>query len=163
MKRICIVVADATRARIFTYEQLLEPDGPHEQLREVADLVDPARQNRPTELFSDDSGSGKNGHHGYAFDDHRESHLDQLDASFAKTIIAEAARVTNEHGGRKLAVIASSRMLGALRTSLEPLRRTLEITELQRDFTKLPTTELRERLAELDILPARARFAVAHR
>ena len=157
MKRICLVVADATRARIYTYEQLQEPDGPHEQLREELDLVDPARRKRPSELFSDDSGANHAGTRGYAYDDHRQAHLDHFDTSFAHDIAAAIDRIVRANDYHTVVVIASSRMLGALRTSLEPLKRTVAITELERDFTKLATPALRDRLAELDVLPPRPR------
>jgi protein required for attachment to host cells len=46
-------------------------------------------------------------------------------------------------------------MLGELRGSLEQLRPTLAITELERDLTKVATAELRDRLAVLGLLPPR--------
>ena len=163
MKRICLLVADATRARIYTYEQLQEPDGPHEELREEVDLVDPARRQRPTELFSDNSGANHAGSRGYAFDDHRQGHLDHLDTEFAKTIAGEVERITRDHGLHSLIAIASSRMLGELRDALEPLRRTIAISELERDFTKLATSALRDRLADLQLLPPKPRLVAASR
>ena len=155
MKRICLVVADATRARILTYQRLQEPDGPHEQLREHADLVDPARRQRPTDLFSDGSGGNHVGPRANALDDHREGHLLEMDTVFAKEIAAATAKLLAEHGFQQLVVLASSRMIGPLRTTLEPLKRTVEITDFQRDYTKLPIAELRERLVDLAVLPPR--------
>ncbi len=163
MKRICLVVADAARARIYSYEQRLEPDEPHDELREEVDLVDSARRQRPSELFSDDTGANHTGHRGYAFDDHRQHHLDQLDTNFARQIVGELTRITHDNSYQKLVIVASSRMLGELQASLEPLRRTVTITELERDFTKLATAELRDRLAELELLPPRPRLAFANR
>jgi protein required for attachment to host cells len=161
MKRICLVVADAARARIYTYQQLLEPDGPHDELREERDLIDSARRKRASELFSNGSGTNHTGHHGYAFDDHREAHLANLDAAFAHEISDEIARITRDQGYRDVLVVASARMLGALRTKLEPLRRTLTITELERDYTKLTTAQLRDQLSALELLPARPRHVGA--
>jgi protein required for attachment to host cells len=163
MKRICLLVADAARARIFTYEQLEEPDGPHELLREECDLVDPARRKRPSELFSDQAGGNHTGHRGYAFDDHRQAHIDRLDVDFAKQIAGEVERIMHDDGYRALVVIASSRMLGELRSSFENLSRTITVTELERDFTKLRTDELRARLGELNLLPPRRRVVFANR
>ena len=39
-----VVVADASRARIFSYEFSYDPDGPHERLHEEFDLVDLGHQ-----------------------------------------------------------------------------------------------------------------------
>ena len=155
MKRICLVLADATRARIFTYESLLEPDGPHEQFREQADLVDPARRHKPSDLFSDSGSGNQAGVRANALDDHREAHLEQMDTTFAKEIAAATTKITGDQGYHKLVVLASSRMLAALRSALEPLQRTVTMTEFQRDYTKLPIAELRERLVDLDVLPPR--------
>lgn len=163
MKRICLVIADATRARIYTFEQLEEPDGPHDELREVADLVDPARRKRPSELFSDSAGGNHVGRRGYAFDDHRQGHLDRLDASFAREIVAEAVRITHAEGYRELVVVASSTMLGQMRESLESLRRTLTVTECERDLTRHATAALRDRLAALELLPPRPHIVVSNR
>ena len=163
MSRTCIVVADATRARIFTYNRQLEADGPHEELREVADLVDPERHQRPSALFADDTGGNHVGHRGYSFDDHRQGHLDRLDAAFAKAIVAEATRTAAEHHCHDVSILASPRMLGALRQWLEPLRRTRTVTEFDRAYTQLPSAELRDRLAALDIIPPRLKPPAATR
>jgi protein required for attachment to host cells len=153
MKRTCLIVADAARARIFTYQRSQEPDGLHDELREERDLIDPARRKRASELFSDSAGANHGGPASNAFDDHRQAHLDRFDASFAREITGELDGLARTQEYRELIVIASSRMLGELRTTLEPLRRTLAIRELERDFTKLTTAELRDRLTKLDLLP----------
>jgi protein required for attachment to host cells len=163
MKRMCILVADATRARVFTYEQHQEPDGPKEAFRELDDLVDLARRKRPTELFSDSSGGNHTGARGYSFDDHRQAHLDQLDTNFAAELVAAVSRITTEGSYHSLLVVASSRMLGQLRPAFETLRRTVTITEIERDLTKLAEAELRDHLATLDLLPPRPRLAFANR
>jgi len=159
MKRLCLVVADATRARIFTYQQLVEPDGPHDELREQRDLVNPARHKRASELFSDNTGANHTGPHGYAFDDHRQAHLDQLDVRFAKEIAGEVERVMRGDGYRELVIVASSRMLGELRAAFGPVGRAVAIKAVERELTKLGVHELRDHLAALGLLPARPQLA----
>jgi protein required for attachment to host cells len=154
MKRLGLIIADATRARIFFYQRLVGPAGPVEQLVEERDLVDPARRARDGAAFADDPGRGHAGDHGFGFDDHREAHRDVLDHRFAREIVIEAGRVMADHGLRDLVVIASPRMLGRLRAELEPLHRTYAIRELDRDLTQLPLVELRDHLAALAVLPA---------
>ena len=161
MKRICLVVADATRARIFTYQQLLEPDGPHEELREQRDLVNPARHKRAGELFSDNTGANHSGPRGYAFDDHRQAHLDQLDVRFAKEIAGEVERTMHSDGYRELIVVASSRMLGDLRVAFEMLSRVATIKTVERELTKLGPAAIRDHLAALGLLPARPHLAAS--
>ena len=156
MKRICLVVADATRARIFTYERLAEPGGPREEFREEADLVDPERRRQPHELYTDDAGQGRNGPHSYAFDDHRQDHRDRLDKEFAHEIAAAVEKIVKAQGFRELVVLANARMLGALRQRFGAFERMSSISYLDRDFTALSPHALRERLAELELLPPRA-------
>jgi protein required for attachment to host cells len=164
MTRICLVVVDATRARIYTYEQVREPCGTLERLCEERNLVDPARHERASELFSDNSGSNHNGQHRYGFDDHRQSHLDRLDVEFGRRIADEVGNITRKNKSKEVILVASSRMLGVLRYQLAALRRSgVTIDELQRNFTKLTTAEIRDRLAELQLLPARERPVLAKR
>src|SRR5688572_24336288 len=89
MHRVCIAIVDATRARLFQYERVVEPEGPHEELAELMDLVNPARRLRPSELFSDSGATNHVGRHGYSFDDHRHEHMERLDDEFAR-VVAEA-------------------------------------------------------------------------
>ena len=134
MKRSCIVVADATRARIYSYHHADEPGGSDENLVEQRDLIDPAR------------------HH--ALDDRSQGHLEQLDVNFAGDIADAVELITREQGYCKLIIVASSSMFGNLRDRLGPFQRSgLEIVELERNFAKLTTFELRERLGELGTLP----------
>jgi protein required for attachment to host cells len=152
MIRTCILVADAARARIYTLERSIEPNGMQEQFREERDLVDPARRERSGEQSSDT----------FMFDDHRQSHLDVLDTRFARELVSEIATIVRDRACRKLIVIASSRMIGDLRTYLAPLGKTgLAIEEVIHDYTKLTTSALRDRLAELGMVPARERVVFA--
>jgi protein required for attachment to host cells len=153
MTRTCIAIVDASRARLFTLERNAEPEGLREQLTEVADLVNPARRLRPSELFSDSgTSSSRNGNSGATFDDHRAAHLDRLDAEFARDIAKEltplAASVSH------LVICASPHMLGALREVTAPMHRAgLQTDELARDLVKLTAIQIREHLATDGLLP----------
>jgi protein required for attachment to host cells len=153
MYRVCIAIVDATRARLFQFERSSDPDGLHDQLTELRDLVDPARRLRPSELFSD-SGPGANhsGQHGYTFDDHRDDHIAHLDADFARSVVAELARLVNDVD--RLIICASPRMLGQLREVIGTLHRPdLVVDEIPRDLVKLTPSQLREQLATYGLLP----------
>src|SRR5512143_3490170 len=94
MYRACIAVVDASRARLFTYERSTEVEGLKEELIEERDLVNPARRQRPSELFSESRpGSSRTGGLQYAFDDHREAHVEALDAEFSRLVIDELVAV----------------------------------------------------------------------
>jgi protein required for attachment to host cells len=157
MKRVCIAIVDATRARVYTYQQRKDAG---QELHEVSDLVNPGRRLRPTELFSD----GRQGRdmtalgRGYAFDDHRDKHLDEWDLRFARDVIAELDRVVRTDGHTRIILVASPRMLGGLRKVGGALqRRDLVVDEVGHDLTNFSSPQLHDHLASLQLLPPRQR------
>ena len=157
MYRACIAVVDASRARLFTYERSSEVDGLKEHLIEERDLVNPARRLRPVDLFSDSRpGSSRTGDLQYGLDDHRDKHIDALDAEFSRLIIDQLVEVLRAAHAQRVILCASPRMLGELRESGSELSREgVEIDELDRDLVKLTVPQLREHLASYGLLPAR--------
>jgi protein required for attachment to host cells len=154
MYRVCIATVDATRARLFTFERTLEAEATHEELREHTDLVNPARR-RPGESFSDSPGTNRVGGLQYTFDDHRDAFVNNLEAEFARTVIAELQRLLDGAPARRLIVCASPRMLGELRAVGVPRRAGLVVDEVARDLVELRATDLRDQLASYGLLPAR--------
>jgi len=153
MYRACIALVDSTRARLFTFDRDTDPGGTHEELVEHEDLVDPARRQRPSQLFSDSRpGSSRVGGRGFAFDDHRDAHVDRLDAEFARRVVHELGALLERAGAHRLIVCATPNMLGELRAA--DLRGNgIVIDEVPRDLVKLSKAKLRERLAEYGLLP----------
>jgi len=162
MARALDAVVDATRARMFTYQQSFDRQVVSE-LHEEQDLVNVARRLRPSELFSDTRPGSDRAPTGraFAYDDHREAHLAQLDTAFAVEIAAQIERLARAGGYVRLVLIASSRMLGELRKVVRD--RELVIDEVPREFTKLTAPQLHDRLAMLGLLPPRERLAMARR
>ncbi len=162
MTRICIAIVDAARARLYTFEELAGPNGPAQELRECADLIDPDRRLRPSELFSDTrpgSDRAPSGR-GYAVNDRRDSHMDQLDRRFAVEVTARLTDLVREHGCRRLIVAASPRMLGHLRSAGADLfGGRLAVDEIDRDLTHLSSPQIHDLLAARGVLPARVRLA----
>jgi protein required for attachment to host cells len=155
MYRVCIAIVDATRARLFTFERTLEAEATtHEELREHTDLVNPARR-RPGESFTDSAGTNRVGGLQYTFDDHRDAFVNNLEAEFARTVIAELQRLLDAAPARRLIVCASPRMLGELRAVGVPRRAGLVVDEVARDLVELRATDLRDRLASYGLLPER--------
>lgn len=154
MQRTCIAVVDATRARLFTFDRTAEVGGVHEELSERTDLVNPARRQTPAQLFSEPH-SGTNitggGRH-YSFDDHRDAHIDGIDAQFAREIVTTIERTVLETGAHRLVLCASPRMLGQLR-AVDLRRNGLVIDELARDYVKLTPPQLHDQLVEHGLLP----------
>ena len=148
MKRACIAVVDATRARIYTFQSSPER-APVDQLEEHVDLVNPARRMRPAELFSSAT----------AFDDHREHHLDEMDAQFARDIVGEIERLVRDGAYAHVIVVASPKMLGELRRADGVLHRAdIVLDEVPRDLAKLTSPQLHDHLASRGIIPPRQRL-----
>jgi protein required for attachment to host cells len=157
MSTACIAVVDASRARLFTFERDAEQGRVDEELTEQRDLVNPARRQRPSELFSESRpGSSRTGGRQYAFDDHRDAHMDALDAEFARMIVAEVTGLVHSAHADRLIVCASPHMLGELRSAGD-LPTDIAIEEMPRDLVKLTPPQLRDQLADYNILPPRPR------
>lgn len=160
MHQNCVVVAGGSRARFFTLQNVEFPElqsGPN--LCEVNDLVNLEQETPGTDLWSE-SKSGRNrggaggGTHGY--DDHRSQHEDEFERRFARDIAREAARLISRCNTRQLVLVAQKRVLGFIRNELESLAKAgIEIHELAKDLSKLPTLELHEHLAREHLIPQR--------
>jgi protein required for attachment to host cells len=155
MYRVCIALVDATRARLFTFERVTEGADTRDELIERTDLVNPQRRRRPSELFSDTRpGSSRTGHLQYAFDDHRDHHISQLDDKFARMAMAALRELIDEHSTQRVVICASSRMLGRLRAAAPGLLpNDIALDELPRDLVKLSPGDVRSELASRGLLP----------
>ena len=162
--RTGIVAVDATRARLFTFQELSAPiDVPTQELRERTTLVDPGRRRRPSELFSDTrpgldrAPSGR----GFAFDDGRDAAQQRMDRDFAADIGASCRELVRAYGVSRLILAASPRMLGYLRELGEFANLGVELCEIDRNLAHLSSPQLHDYLAERDLLPARERLGLA--
>jgi len=155
MYRVCIATVAAVRARLFTFERNLEGEATHEELREHADLVNPGRRHPGVLLRDNRPGVNRTGGQPYAFDDHRGGFIDNLDAEFARAVIAELQRMLDDTPVQRLIACASPRMLGDLRAVGLPRRDGMVVDEVARDLVDLRVTDLRDRLASYGLLPAR--------
>lgn len=155
MLALAIVVADAARARLFTWKADPE-DQAAPTLRERADLVSPERRMRPRELWTDarPRGNVNAGGHGDPIDDHRDDHLDEVDRRFAASVVAQVAKLVDDSACGRVALVASPRFLGHLREHTAPLRqRGVTIEEVGRDLTTETVPELRAHLGAFGVLP----------
>jgi protein required for attachment to host cells len=158
MYRVCIALVDATRIRLFTLERSNDGVETRDELLERTDFVNPQRRRRPSELFSDTRpGSSRSGNLQYAFDDHRDHHIAQIDETFARTAMAALRELIDERPTQRVVICAPPRMLGRLRASVPGiLPDNIPIDELPRDLVKLPVADVRTELAARGLLPPRA-------
>lgn len=157
MYRACIAVVDASRARLFTLERTFEGGRLEESLIEEWDLINPARRQRTSQLFSDTRpGLTRGGSFQHATDDHRMQHLEQLDATFAGEIAEHLENNVRTRGCERAIVCASPNMLGQLRAITQQLAcGGLSVDTVPRDLTKLTPTQLRDQLHRYGLLPDR--------
>lgn len=175
MKRACIAIVDAARARLYTYEEDREPG---DELREIHDLVNAGRRMKVGDMFSESRPSlalhaglrravrggdrSDHGEPGSAYDDHRGAHIEEMDAKFAKLVVDEIDRLIRLHGLGHLILAASPKMLGALRRNNGVFHRNdIAIDELPRDLTNLTSARLHDQLAALELIPPRQRLTFA--
>jgi protein required for attachment to host cells len=154
MKRALIVVVDAARARICLYQEQAKPGF---ELTEYKDLANPGRRMKPGEMFSK-SGPGAPG---AFFDDHRFAHIEEMDSKFAKEIVATVEHVMHEKQMVHLVLCATPKMLGVIRAAGTFLRDERRVDEIARDLSNLSIAALHDHLAGMDMVPPRARLAVA--
>lgn len=159
MNRTCIAVVDASRARLFTYERSNDVEGTKERFIEQRDLVNPSRRLRSSELFSDSRpGSSRTGGLQYGLDDHRDAHIDAIDAEFSRLVIEQLVELLRSEHAHRVVLCASPRMLGELRERKDELQReAVQIEELDRDLVKLTPAQLREHLSSYGLLPKPSR------
>jgi protein required for attachment to host cells len=167
MKRACIAIVDAARARIYTYDEPAYADragsAPGTMLREEIDLVNPGR--RGHDLFSTTKpGIKRPVSGGGTTDDHRAAHFEQLEHRFAKQVIEEVDRVARRGGFAHVVFVATPKMLGELRTLDAVLRRAdLTFEYIERDLTRLTSPQIHDHLAQLRLIAPRPRPALAVR
>lgn len=160
MKRACIAVIDAVRARIFTYDEA-ESNGVHaasdRTLREELDLVNPGR--RGHDLFSTTKpGIERMVPGGGTTDDHRDAHFDEMERAFARQIVDEVDRIARERGFARIILVTPPKMLGKLRKLDDGLQRQdLSLEYVERDLAQLTPPQIHDHLAELRLISPRRR------
>jgi protein required for attachment to host cells len=153
MKRACIAIVDAARARLYAYQQDADPG---KELREVRDLVNAGRRMNARELMDETRPSAE------IKDDHRDDHIAMMDGKFAKEIVEELDKLVHTEALGHVILIASPKMLGELRKHNGGLKRNgLVVDEIPRELANLTGTQLHDHLASLDLIPGRQRLKMA--
>lgn len=141
MKQTMIVVADSTKARIFTTDSARAP------LQEINTMTSPEGRLHTRDLTSDLPGSGSGGgiagKQGYEGADPKKHLL----TTFAKEVASyvEDARKANKVGNLK--VVAAPEMMGELRSHLSSESLKLISVELVKNITTQSADEIAKHLA----------------
>jgi protein required for attachment to host cells len=142
MKSIWIVVADNTRARIFT------TDGSSAPLEEVEDLSDTGGRLHDREITSDLPGRVKSfGGGGHAYEQRTDPKELEVD-DFARRIAQYLQDARNENRFEQLLIVAAPSFLGKLRNHLHEQVKKRVCFELDKEITTLTAAEIRQHLPQ---------------
>ena len=142
MRKTWVVVADNSRARIFTAET------PSSPLIEVDSIVHPEARMHDRDITSDlpGRGSGSGGaRHSYETETDAKDHEN---AGFAKRIAGflDDARKSDKY--KQLIIVAAPSLLGNLRSGLNDQTRKMVSMELDKNLSQLNPVEIRRHMPE---------------
>ncbi len=143
MKPTWILVADSSRARIFSAET------PSSALIEINTLAHPQsrlhEQNLSSDLPGHDSDKTGTGRHG--FQDETEPKEQEV-IDFAKQISKHLDQARNSNKFKQLLIVAAPAFLGTLRNQLTDQTRKLVSIEMDKNLTQHKAEEIRGHLPE---------------
>jgi protein required for attachment to host cells len=145
MPKTWIVIADATRARIF------ERDGADGHLTEVTGLTHAASRLRSRELGRDHAGRQEpyRGSSGPATFTPQTDPQEREHERFAQELAQMLNRAVEEHRCGQILLASTDRFLGVLRTHLHAHTLAVISQTLHHDYTRLGMREIEERLHTL--------------
>lgn len=155
--KICVVVADRARARLFSTVSGPERHGASagEDLEELESLTDPEGELTGRQLFSSTRSGTNRSPHGaqFEYDDHRERHRDEQERRFAQRIVQALSSYLMRENPKKLVLVVEPRMLGLLRHALDgQLDASLELSEVAKDLSRHTARHIHETLARCGAL-----------
>jgi len=147
MPKTWIVIADATRARIFERD---EADG---RLTEVTDLAHAASRLRSRELGRDHAGRQEpyRGSSGPAAFTPQTDPQEREHERFAHELAHMLDRAVEEHRCGQILLASTDRFLGLLRAHLNARTQATISQTLHHDYTRLGAREIEERLQALRV------------
>ena len=142
MKPTWLVVADNSRARIFTVDSRMGP------IQEIESIVHTEARLHEQNMTSDLPGKGNgNGAGGHAYQD-EVSPKEQENINFAKKIASELDTARKNNKFKQFVLVAAPAFLGNLRNQLNTQTQKLACFELAKNLSHLNAKEIREHLPE---------------
>ncbi|MER2530552.1 MAG: host attachment protein [Candidatus Competibacter sp.] len=139
MSATWVLIADGSRARLFSVEKALAP------LREIQSLINPEGRAKTRDLVSDRQGRSPGNGPNMDYD---VAPKQQLAIQFAREISEQLRR--GRVGGlfRKLYIAAAPAFLGLLRRHLDAKTAGLVVETVSKDLTRLASKQIRRHLPE---------------
>jgi protein required for attachment to host cells len=157
MDNICVVVADARRARIFLLQERAAPRAPY-RLTERGTLSNMslrARGRSVTGRVRTETNTNRQAGPVHPMGAQRERHRIDLQRRFATAIARRAAALARNWATGSVVLVADPRMLGFLRSAVRSaLKPAIRVKELAKDYARLTVSRLLDHLAADGIVPA---------
>ena len=156
MDRVCVVVAGASRARLFL---LQESDAPRATTRlvERGSLSNPSLRSRGRSVTGrprTETNTNREAGPMHPMGAQRARHHIELERRFSTGIAHKAAGLAKSWAAGTILLVADPRMLGFLRETVRgALRPAIRVKELAKDYSRLTAPRLRERLAQDGVIP----------
>ncbi len=142
MKLTWILIADSTRARVFT------ADTPSSPLEEIEDFSHAVGRLHDREMTSDLPGKIKSvGGGGHAFEQPTDPKKHEAD-NFARNVAQFLEDAHNANRFEQLLIVAAPSFLGLLRNNLPKQIKKLVHFELDKDLTILSAADIRQHLPQ---------------
>lgn len=139
MKSIMVVVANGSKARIFTTHSS------HDPLVEKESLVAPEMRLHEQDMVSDLPGKNRSNSAGHAYDDEVNPKRYEM-VRFATYLSEYLDDATNKDLIARLVIVASPALLGELRKHITDKTSDLMVYELAKDLTAFSPDEIRMHL-----------------
>jgi protein required for attachment to host cells len=144
MKRSWLVVADGSRARIFSY---IDKHGAWDLEHEIDH---PAARSHTRDLVTDQQGRVRQsgyGNYAPAMSNHVDAHA-QEEVKFARGLADRMAHGLDDRAYDRIGLVAPPHFLGLLRRHVSDRVASMLFLELGKDYTAAGEPELRERLRD---------------
>lgn len=162
MDNICVVVADARRARFFLVQESAAPRAPFQlagrgtlgnmSLRELGRSV--------TGRVRTETNTNREAGPMHPMGAQRERHRVELERRFAARIARRAAAIARSWLTGSVVLVADPGMLGFLREAVRgALAPQIRVKELAKNYARLTAARLRDHLAGDGIVPGRGKAA----
>jgi protein required for attachment to host cells len=140
MSKLWVVVADQSKARIFTVAD------PHGELLDVGELEHPEAREREQTMTSDRPGRGfdSSGHGRHAMGSKVEP-AKQDTIRFVKQVAEHIQAAHNEGRCNRLLLVAGPTLLGLLRDNMKSLSG-LKVSEIEKNLGQYDALEIRKHL-----------------
>ena len=157
MDPLCVVVADARRARVFLLQSGTGPRAPF-RLSErgtLANMSLRARGRSVTGRVRTETNTNRQAGPMHPIGAQRERHRVELERRFAVAVARRTGVLTRRWTKGSVVIVAEPRMLGFLRGAVRgALKTAIRVKELARDYARFTAPRLLDRLALDGIVPA---------